>query len=77
MKILYNTFNDCSINFDSFFNKVDNSLTKNQRNFLSDFYVALISSNSCNFDKIATSLCLITGQFFLLPDSFLYIIKRY
>lgn len=57
MKILYNTFNDCSINFDSFFNKVDNSLTKNQRNFLSDFYIALISSNSCNFDKIATSLC--------------------
>ena len=57
MKILYNTFNDCSINFDSFFSKVDNSLKKNQRNFLSDFYIALISSNSCNFDKIATSLC--------------------
>jgi len=39
-----------------FFHKIDNSLTKNQRNFLSDFFSSLLSSNSINFDKIALNL---------------------
>ena len=56
MNIIYNNFNLCSNNFDDFFIKVDNSLTKNQRNFLSDFFTSLLNSSSSNFDKIAIDL---------------------
>lgn len=56
MNIIYNTFNDCSSNWDEFFYKIDNSLTKNQRNFLSSLFTAILSSSSSNFDKIAVEL---------------------
>lgn len=56
MSKLYNTYSDCSTNFDNFFYNIDNSLSKNQRNFLGDFFSSLLSSNSINFDKIALSL---------------------
>ena len=56
MRKLYNTFYDCVNNFDTFFYKIDNSLTKNQRNFLSDFFIAITYSTSCNFNKIAIPL---------------------
>lgn len=56
MSSLYNTFDSCSINFNKFFYNLDPSLSKPQRNFLSDFFTALLSSNSCNFDKIALGL---------------------
>ena len=55
MKPLYNAFNLCSRNFDVFFRKIDNSLSKPQINFLSDFFTSLLSS-SVNFDKLAIVL---------------------
>lgn len=56
MNLIYNNFNKCSSNFDSFFHKVDTSLTKNERNFLSEFFISILSSNSSNFDKLAIPL---------------------
>lgn len=56
MSKLYNVFNFCSINFDKFFYNIDNFLSKNQRNFLSDYFSALLSANSINFDKVALEL---------------------
>lgn len=56
MSKVYNIFNFCSINFDKFFYDIDNSLSKNQRNFLSDYFSALLSANSINFDKVALEL---------------------
>lgn len=62
MSKLYNNFRPYSINFNDFFLSVDNSLTKNQLNFLGDFFTAMLSSSSINFDKIALEL------FSLYPD---------
>ena len=56
MSKLYNTYSDSSINFDKFFYKIDNYLSKNQRNFLVDFFSSLLSSNSINFDKLTLNL---------------------
>lgn len=56
MNKLYNNFEFCSSNFDNFFNKIDFFSNKHQRNFLSDFFTAFLSSNSINFDKIALEL---------------------
>ena len=56
MNIIYNNFDDCSISFDKFFYMVDNSLTKNQRNFLSDLFTSMLNSSSSSFDKIAIDL---------------------
>lgn len=56
MSKVYNIFNFCSINFDNFFYNIDNYLSKNQRNFLSDYFSALLSANSINFDKVALKL---------------------
>lgn len=53
MSKLYNTFDSCSTNFNRLFKNIDPSLSKNQRNFLGDFFSAFLSSNSVNFDKIA------------------------
>ena len=62
MSKLYNNFRPYSINFNDFFLSVDNFLTKNQLNFLGNFFTAMLSSSSINFDKIALEL------FFLYPD---------
>ena len=56
MKPLYNTFNLCSRSFGDFFIKINNSLSKPQINFLSDFFTSLLSSTSVNFDKLAIDL---------------------
>ena len=53
MSKLYNNFRPYSINFNDFFLSVDNFLTKNQLNFLGNFFTAMLSSSSINFDKIA------------------------
>ena len=55
-KLYNNNFDFSTFNFNSFFSNVDSSLSKNQKNFLSDFFTSLISSNSVNFDKIASIL---------------------
>ena len=55
-KLYNNNFDFSTFNFNSFFSNVDTSLSKNQKNFLSDFFTSLISSNSVNFDKIASIL---------------------
>ena len=52
MSKLYNNFRPYSINFNDFFLSVDNFLTKNQLNFLGNFFTAMLSSSSINFDKI-------------------------
>ena len=52
-KLYNNNFDFSTFNFNSFFSNVDSSLSKNQKNFLSDFFTSLISSNSVNFDKIS------------------------
>ena len=62
MSKLYNNFRPYSINFNDFFLSVDNFLTKNQLNFLGNFFTAMLSSSSINFDKIALEL------FSLYPD---------
>lgn len=56
MNKLYYNFSNFSTNFDNFFYKIDPSLTKNQRNFLSDLFTSILSSNSINFDKLALHL---------------------
>ena len=55
-KLYNNNFDFSTFNFNSLFSNVDSSLSKNQKNFLSDFFTSLISSNSVNFDKIASIL---------------------
>ena len=55
-KLYNNNFVFSTFNFNSLFSNVDSSLSKNQKNFLSDFFTSLISSNSVNFDKIASIL---------------------
>ncbi len=75
MNLVYNNFNNCSNNFDDFFYNIDNSLTKNQRNFLSDFFVSLLCSNSINFNKLAISLSQIYP--FIKFDSILKRISRF
>lgn len=56
VKLYNNNFDFATFNFNSFFSNIDSSLSKNQKNFLSDFFTSLLSSNSVNFDKIATHL---------------------
>lgn len=56
MNKLYYNFQNFSTNFDDFFYKIDPTLTKNQRNFLSDIFTSILSANSINFDKLALQL---------------------
>ena len=66
MSKLYNTYNDCSINFDEFFYKIDNSLSKNQRNFLGDFFSSLLFQVGLKLFQLAFNL----SKYYRLPFTF-------
>lgn len=58
MNKLYYNFISSSTNFFNFFSFIDNSLSKPQLHFLSDFFTSILNSESINFDDLAASLSL-------------------